>query len=275
MPARDDAQGARVIADLRAAESLLAFWRDAGVEDCFEETPQNRLAEGELRRRLSAPPPAPVRPASPITPDLAEAVMAAREAALAAESVAALGDAVAAFQGSALRQQARRPVFLRGRPDGEVMVIGEAPGGEEDAQGLPFVGRSGKLLDKALAEAGLDQRVLITNTVFWRPPGDRNPSHQEQAICAPFLDRLISLVKPKVLLLVGAASAKSVLKQEGGILSLRGRWFQHTTDDGNLKTPAMATLHPAFLLRQPQAKKLFWNDLLALGARLEDLKAVE
>ena len=258
--------------DPRATESLLAFWSEAGVEDCFEEAPQNRLAEGELRRRTAAPPPATMaRRESATTPDLAEAVLAAREAALAADSLEALSDAVAAFQGSALRQQARRVVFMRGRADAEVMVIGEAPGGEEDAQGLPFVGRSGRLLDRALGAAGLDQRVLITNTVFWRPPGDRNPSQQEQAVCAPFLDRLISLVKPRALLLVGAASAKSVLKQEGGILGLRGRWFEHATDDGNLKTPALPTLHPAFLLRQPQAKKLFWNDLLTLGARLERL----
>ena len=262
--------------DPRATESLLAFWSEAGVEDCFEEAPQNRLAEGELRRRMAAPPPvAAPRRGTLVAPDLAEAVLAAREAALGADSIEALGEAVAAFQGSALRQQARRPVFMRGRPDGEVMVIGEAPGGEEDAQGLPFVGRSGRLLDKALAAAGLDQRVLITNTVFWRPPGDRNPSAPEQAVCAPFLDRLISLVKPRALLLVGAASAKSVLKQEGGILSLRGRWFEHATDDGNLKTAALATLHPAFLLRQPQAKKLFWNDLLALGAHLERLDRVQ
>jgi DNA polymerase len=209
-----------------------------------------------------------LRTAPALAPDLAEAVIAAREAALAADSVEALAKAVAAFRGSALQQQARRTVFMRGRPDGEVMVIGEAPGGEEDAQGLPFVGRSGRLLDKALAAAGLEGRVLITNTVFWRPPGDRNPSLQEQAVCAPFLDRMIGLVKPKALLLLGAASAKSVLKQDGGILSIRGRWFEHMTDDGAVRTPALPTLHPAFLLRQPQAKRMVWADLLALGAKL-------
>ena len=155
------------------------------------------------------------------------------------------------------------------------MVIGEAPGSNEDAQGLPFVGRAGKLLDKALAAAALTDRVLITNTVFWRPPGNRTPSPQEQAVCEPFLDRTISLIRPRALLLVGAASAKSVLKQEGGILSIRGRWFERTSDDGTLKTPALPTLHPAFLLRQPQAKRLFWQDLLALGTRLESLEPPE
>jgi DNA polymerase len=254
-----------------AAESLLAFWRDAGVADCFEDSPQNRLTETELRRRNAAPTPgAPAlrTTASALAPDLAEAVIAAREAALTADSVEALAQAVNAFRGSALQQQARSTVFLRGRPDAEVMVIGEAPGGEEDAQGMPFVGRSGRLLDKALGAAGLDGRVLITNTVFWRPPGDRNPSLQEQAVCAPFLDRLIGLVKPRALLLLGAASAKSVLKQDGGILSIRGRWFEHVTDDGAVRTPALPTLHPAFLLRQPQAKRMVWGDLLALGAKL-------
>ena len=264
--------------DTRAVESLLAFWRDAGVEDCFEDVPQDRLTEGAKRLRASAPPaaPAPQRPASPVAPDMAEAVMAARELALAAPDLETLKAAIEGFQGSVLRSTgARQTVFARGRPDAEVMIIGEAPGTEEDSRGEPFVGRAGRLLDKALAAAGLTERVFITNTVFWRPPGDRNPSAQEQAVCEPFLDRTISLVRPKVLLLLGAASSKSVLKQEGGILSIRGRWFERTSDDGTLKTPALPTLHPAFLLRQPQAKRLFWQDLLAFGTRLEALNPPE
>ena len=256
-----------------AAEALLAFWRDAGVEDCFEDTPQNRLTESERHRRHVAP--APAAPAqravvAPLGTDLAEAVVAAREAALAADSLAALTEAVAAFRAGALREPAsRRTVFTRGAAQAEVMVIGEAPGGEEDAEGMPFVGRSGRLLDRALAAAGLNGRVLITNTVFWRPPGDGAPTPFDQAVCAPFLDRLIGLTRPKALLLLGAASARSVLKQEGGILALRGRWFEHVTDDGAHRTPVLPTLHPAFLLRQPQAKKMLWADLLALSARLE------
>lgn len=265
--------------DIRAVESLLAFWRDAGVEDCFEDHPQDRLTEGARRLRASAPPPAAPKPAqapSPVAPDLAEAVMAAREAALAAADLEALKAAIHAFQGSVLqRTGSRQTVFARGRPDAEVVIIGEAPGTEEDARGEPFVGRAGRLLDKALAAAGLTDRVFITNTVFWRPPGDRNPSAQEQAVCEPFLDRTISLIRPKVLLLLGAASARTVLKQEGGILSIRGRWFERTSDDGALKTPALPTLHPAFLLRQPQAKRLFWQDLLALGTRIEALNPPE
>jgi uracil-DNA glycosylase len=120
-----------------------------------------------------------------------------------------------------------------------------------------------------LAAARLDGRVLITNTVFWRPPGNRTPAPHEQLICAPFLERTIALVKPKMLLLVGGASAKSVLKKEQGILSLRGRWFEWKSADGNQGLPALPTLHPAFLLRQPGAKKQAWRDLMTLTERLD------
>jgi DNA polymerase len=149
------------------------------------------------------------------------------------------------------------------------MIIGEAPGGDEDQQGAPFVGRAGKLLDRMLGAAGLNERVFITNTVFWRPPGNRTPSLAEQAVCAPFLERAIALVTPKVLLLVGGAAAKSVLGKTEGILSLHGRWFDWRSSDGGLDIPALPTLHPAFLLRQPAAKKKAWSDLLTLTERLD------
>jgi DNA polymerase len=150
------------------------------------------------------------------------------------------------------------------------MVIGEGPGAEEDQRGEPFVGRAGQLLDKMLAAAGLTDRVFITNTVFWRPPGNRTPTAAEQAICAPFVERAIALIKPRVLLLAGGASAKAMLKQDEGILRLRGRWFDWTSSDGAITVPAMPTLHPAFLLRQPQGKKQAWQDLMTLGVRLEE-----
>ena len=117
--------------------------------------------------------------------------------------------------------------------------------------------------------AGLEGRVFITNTVFWRPPGNRTPTLAEQAVCAPFLQRAIQLVQPKMLLLAGGASAKSVLKRDEGILSMRGRWFEWKSADGSLDLPAMPTLHPAFLLRQPAAKKKAWLDLLTLTERLD------
>jgi DNA polymerase len=149
------------------------------------------------------------------------------------------------------------------------MIIGEGPGGEEDKQGEPFVGRAGQLLDKMLAAAGLTGRVFITNTVFWRPPGNRTPSPAEQAACTPFVERAIALVRPKVLMLAGGASAKHLLKTSEGILSLRGRWFEWRSEDGALELPALPTLHPAFLLRQPAAKKKAWEDLMRLTERLD------
>jgi DNA polymerase len=149
------------------------------------------------------------------------------------------------------------------------MIIGEAPGADEDAQGAPFVGRAGRLLDIMLAAAGLDGRVFITNTVFWRPPGNRAPTPAEQQACAAFLERAIDLVRPRYLLLAGAAAAKSVLDQKEGILALRGRWFEWRSQFADLEIPALPTLHPAFLLRQPSAKKKAWQDLLLLAERLD------
>ena len=148
-------------------------------------------------------------------------------------------------------------------------MIGEGPGQEEDARGEPFVGRAGQLLDRMLAAAGLTDRVFITNSVFWRPPGNRNPTLEEQAVCAPFLERAIALVNPKMLLLVGGPSAKAMLKRDEGILALRGRWFEWRSSDGELELPALPTLHPAFLLRQPAAKKKAWSDLLTVTERLD------
>ena len=148
-------------------------------------------------------------------------------------------------------------------------VVGEGPGGDEDAQGQPFVGKAGKLLDQMLGAAGLTDRVFITNTVFWRPPGNRTPTAAEQAACAPFVERAIALVNPRMLMLAGGASAKAMLKREEGILALRGRWFEWKSADETLALPALPTLHPAFLLRQPAAKKKAWQDLLTLTERLD------
>jgi uracil-DNA glycosylase family 4 len=254
--------------DPRAFESLFAFWRDAGVELSFEDEPQDRRQQVKPKLEVVATRPAPVE--SPRTPDLADAVAAAKALAAEAQTLDALEAAIAAFEGCPLRYEgARRAVFARGRPDAEVMVIGEAPGADEDAQGAPFVGPAGQLLDRMLAAAGLSERVFITNTVFWRTPGARQPSPLEQAICEPFLERTVSLVRPKVLLLLGGASAKSVLKCSEGILTLRGKWSERRFDDCGLTLPSLPTLHPAFLMRQPQVKKKAWADLLSLTDRLD------
>ena len=192
-----------------------------------------------------------------------------RTLAAAAPDLTALAAAIAAFDGCNLKAGARQAVFSRGPADAPLMIVGEAPGADEDAQGAPFVGRAGQLLDRMLAAAGLADRAFVTNTVFWRPPGNRTPTPAEQAVCAPFLERAIALVKPRALLLVGGASAKAMLKKSEGILSLRGRWFEWISEDGALEIPALPTLHPAFLLRQPAAKRKSWEDMLILAERLD------
>lgn len=261
--------------DARALESLLAFWRDAGVADSFEDAPQDRLTAGAERMRSAAPPPDAPAAAAVALPDLApdgaQAIAAAREAALAADSLEALSAAIESFEGSALRFcGARRAAVMRGPAQPRLMVIGEAPGADEDREGRPYAGQAGALLDRALAAAGLKGRALLTYTVFWRPPGDRAVKPEEQAVLEPFLDRMIALAQPKALLVLGAAAARAVLREEGSIMALRGRWFERTSDDGATKTPAWASFSPSFLLRQPGTKKLFWADLLALTGGLQD-----
>jgi DNA polymerase len=260
--------------DRRAIESLLAFWVEAGVDTALADQPNDRMAAGlEALKPKAAPRPSATisRPAAFVAAGANPATIdAARAAAAAATDLAALAASIAAFEGCDLKRQgARQSVFARGAADAPVMVIGEGPGAEEDAQGQPFVGRAGKLLDRMLAAAGLEGRVFITNTVFWRPPGNRTPTPAEQAACAPFLERAIALVRPRILLLAGGAAAKHVLNTAEGILSLRGRWFEWKSGDGTLELPALPTLHPAFLLRQPAAKKKAWEDLLMLTERLD------
>jgi uracil-DNA glycosylase family 4 len=266
-------QGQTPDIDPRAIESLLGFWADSGVEACFEDAPVDRVAERPKPVKAPPPVPAPIGVRAPIAgagPDVSGAVAQARAAAAEAHDLEALAAAIAAFDGCGLKfEGARQAVFSRGASDAPVMIIGEGPGADEDQQGAPFVGRAGQLLDKMLVAAGLEGRVFITNTVFWRPPGNRTPSIGEQAVCAPFLERAIALVQPKFLLLVGGASAKSVLQRPEGILTLRGRWFDWRSADGAMELPALPTLHPAFLLRQPGAKKKAWQDLLMLAERLD------
>jgi DNA polymerase len=261
-------------ADPRALEGFLAFWADAGVECVYAEEPVDRIAEGARRlapKRQEAPalniPPRP-QPMAPAGPNIGEALVEARAMAAAAADLAALEAAIAAFEGCPLKAGTTNTVFSRGNPKARVMVIGEGPGAEEDRQGQPFVGPSGRLLDRMLEAAGLGDDVFITNTVFWRAPANRTPSPPEQAVCAPFVERAIALVRPQVLLLMGGASAKHMLKRPEGILSLRGRWNDWTSEDGSLTIPAMPTLHPAFLLRQPVAKAHAWHDILTLLSRL-------
>jgi uracil-DNA glycosylase family 4 len=256
--------------DIAAVESLLAFWRDAGVDACYGEAPvdHTHVAPPPAVKAVQRATASVVAPLVGVNAD--EALAQARKMAADAATLQDLAAAVAAFDGCALRGLgATQSVFGRGNPDAPVLIIGEGPGAEEDRMGQPFVGKAGQLLDRMLNAAGLDGKVFITNTVFWRPPGNRTPSPQEQAVCAPFVERAFAILKPRAVLLLGAASAKSVLQTDEGIMKLRGRWNEWRLAEGAVSAPVMPTLHPAFLLRQPQAKRQVWADLLAFSAKLD------
>jgi uracil-DNA glycosylase len=204
--------------------------------------------------------------AAPVAPEVA--VMAAREAAKSATTMQELRAILAGFEGCALKSTARQLVFADGNPSARVMFVGEAPGRDEDIEGLPFVGPSGQLLDRIMAAIGLDRTsAYIANIIPWRPPGNRTPTPQEAAICLPFILRQIELCDPHVLVCLGGPSAQALLNVKEGILKIRGRWFPYRT--GAREIRAIATLHPAYLLRQPLQKRLVWRDFLAIRKALD------
>ncbi len=267
-----------------AARALLAFWRAAGVdmddaEAVFTARPaaasEPRVQNQALPARVpfQIEPPAPkARPKAKLQP-ADDAVNTARALAAAASSVAELRAAVDKFEGCALRATARNTVFSDGVESAPILILGDAPRKDEDEQGKPFVGPSGQMLDRMLASIGLDRKanILISNTIFWRPPGDRDPTQGEALSCLPFVERLIELNQPKLLIVMGKAAANSVLQREDTVMKLRGRKL--TCNRGGLKAPvnAMVMLHPAYLLGRPQQKRLAWSDLLFAEAWLEEL----
>ena len=201
----------------------------------------------------------------------AQAVLEARECSAKAQNLEELKNALAQFDGCALKKMAKNMCFADGNVNSPLMLVGEAPGRDEDLAGLPFVGRAGILLDKMLAAVDLSrqQDVWITNTVYWRPPGNRNPTISETEICRPFLERSIELIKPKIIVALGGAAAKNLLQTKSGIMRLRGKW--HGVEIGGQNIRIMPTLHPAYLLRTPAAKKLAWHDLLMIREKLKTL----
>ena len=200
------------------------------------------------------------------------AIVHAREAARNAADLTALRAALAAFDGCALKNTATNLVFADGNPEAQVMLIGEAPGADEDRQGKPFVGVSGQLLDRMMAAIGLDRTTFyITNVCFWRPPGNRKPTEAELAAQLPFVARHIELIRPKVLVLVGGSSAQGLLGLNDGITRLRGRWFDYVSPALPTPIPTIPIFHPAYLLRQPGLKREAWRDLIKLKARLAEL----
>jgi DNA polymerase len=262
----------------------LAWLVEAGADEAIDAAPVDRLAArpatpaaippaaapaAPARPTARAPAPAPAPAAAPLS-STEEALATARELAQAAGTLDQLKAALAGFEGCALKHTAMNLVFADGNPEARVMILGEGPGAEEDRQGLPFVGASGQLLDRMLAAIGLDRSsAYITNLLFWRPPGNRTPTGTEIAACLPFVERHIELVDPAYLLLVGGISAKTLLGRSQGILKLRGHWAHYQHAGMVRPIPALASLHPAYLLRQPGQKRLAWRDFLALREALD------
>jgi DNA polymerase len=275
------------------AKALIDFWADAGVIDAEEvealyaeapaaagaAVPARPASRSETRPAASAG--SSGQPANRTTPGgrpeprrlAGNPIAEARKLAATAMSLEELKRIIEAFDGCPLKQAARNTVVFDGQVDAPVMIIGEAPGVEEDAAGLPFVGRAGKLLDRMLATVGLSRKenVYITNCVFWRPPGNRDPSPAEIQICAPFLARQIELKAPKLLLTAGKFATQAMLGVEDGIMRLRGRKLSFRQEGMPAPIPCIPMLHPAYLLRRPADKSRAWDDLLTIAALCDEL----
>jgi DNA polymerase len=232
-----------------------------------------RAAPTAHATRAPANPPPPVwtpRATPPTSPDKPAAD--ARRLAASAATLEALHEAIRGFDGCALKRSATNTVLYRGNPQAKIMLIGEAPGREEDLQGQPFVGAAGRLLDAMLAAIGLgESQVYITNMLYWRPPGNRTPDTREIATCLPFIERQIDLLRPGVLMFLGNTPSKVLLGETRGITKLRGRWQAYRHEGMQSPIPALPTLHPAYLLRRPQDKSRAWRDLLLVEQRLNEL----
>ena len=268
------------------AAALLRWYLLAGVDEAIGEVAVDRYRAAARPAAATAPPPPPrpspiATPAPPVAPPprpapgLASApsvLQSARELAAAARDLTELAEALAAFDGCPLKKTATNLVFGDGNPAARVMLVGEAPGADEDRAGRPFVGVSGQLLDRMLGWIGLDRTsVYIANVVYWRPPGNRQPTAAELVACQPFVERQIELVAPAVLVAVGAAAAKALLQVNDGIIKLRGRWRSYESARLAAAIPLLPLYHPAYLLRQPAQKRDAWRDLLALRAKLDSL----
>jgi len=267
---------------------LLAFYLEAGVDCALADEPVNRLSDPEVAPAAAgmAPPqpatlakaavakPAIVAPRGEPAPAPDVAIASAREAARTAPTLAALRALLENFEGCALKNTATRLVFADGNPEARIMFVGEAPGREEDIEGLPFVGPSGKLLDRMIGAIGLDRsKAYIANVIPWRPPGNRTPTPQETQICLPFIQRQIELVDPDVLVTLGNPSTQTLLATREGIMRTRGKWLDYNTGTRTIR--ALATFHPAYLLRSPSYKRMAWQDLRAIAKVLDEEKALK
>jgi DNA polymerase len=262
---------------------ILRWYVEAGVDETIGELPVDRFAAARQAAASRAAPSSPSAAVAPVASSHAHRPRTepsddmpavaipgtATHVAAGCTTLAELRHALEAFDALPLKLAATSTVFADGNPEAAVMCIGEAPGQEEDRQGLPFVGPSGRLLDRMLASIGLDRSsVYITNIVPWRPPANRKPTADEVAVCLPFITRHIELVDPRLLILLGGASASALLARSEGINRLRGRWFDYSSPGLPRPLPAIATFHPAYLLRTPEAKRDAWHDLLAVKKKL-------
>ena len=270
-----------ITADRAALVAMLRWQLDAGVDEAVDAAPWNRFAE-PAAAPAAARPPAPRSEAPPARTPAARPESAPAPQRRTAptdyddiQDLAALRARLEGIDGGAPQRFATNTVFGDGAAGARIMFVGEAPGAEEDRQGVPFVGPSGKLLDRMLAAIGLRRGdVYIANTLYWRPPGNRTPTPEERSVCLPLLMRQIELVAPQIVAPLGGPAAQTLLNQTTGITRLRGRWFDFETrpgDPGGLKVPALPTFHPAFLLRQPAQKKQVWHDMRAIRAKLSEL----
>jgi uracil-DNA glycosylase family 4 len=267
-------------------ESLLRWYVDQGIDEAIGEDAIDRFAAPApqptplpVQQRGPAAP-TPIRPApaaatplrGPVPIESPQLVEDARALAQRCNSIEELEAAVRAFEGCVLKRTAKNTVFADGVVGSPVMVVGEAPGADEDRLGKPFVGVSGQLMDRMFEAIGMSRErdLYITNILFWRPPGNRTPTLAEQAICMAFTRRHIELARPKVLVLAGGTAAKSVLDTTEGIMRLRGKWTTLSLDDGSA-VPTLPTFHPAYLLRTPASKRQSWLDLLSLDKKLREL----
>ncbi|MDK9719558.1 MAG: uracil-DNA glycosylase [Rhodospirillales bacterium] len=256
----------------------LRWYLEAGVDECVGEEAVNRFAPAPALAPTAVAPetptrsaPAPVPSAKP-PPSAQTPRPAAPSLAANAKSLDELKAALLALEGCALKTTATQLVFADGNPESKVMFVGEAPGADEDRMGRPFVGQAGKLLDKMLGSIGLSRdNAYITNLLVWRPPGNRTPTPQEVGLLLPFLERHIELIDPQLVVLLGGTAAQAVLARSEGITKLRGKWFDYATPGLVRPVQALATFHPAYLLRQPAQKREAWRDLLMLRRKLDEL----
>ena len=260
----------------REARAALEWLHEMGADEIIADAPVNRFsALQKAEAPVAAPPVMKSPPAAPKLPGLpGDQIADAHAVAAEATTLEALRDTLSTYEGCALRRTATQICFSDGNPQARLMVVGEAPGREEDLAGKPFVGRSGQLLDRMLAAIGLSRHaeerensVFIANVIFWRPPGNRTPTEQESLVCLPFLKRAIELAQPDLILCAGAVPSQRLIGVTDGILRLRGKWLSY--ECGGRMIPLMPTLHPAYLLRQPAQKRLAWRDLLAVRQALD------